>query len=484
MTNTDERRATTASDAVVYTTATDAIELFRRRELSPVELLQAQIDRYEAVNSKVNAVTATHFERALQQARAAEQRYFTGEATRPLEGIPVAIKDLHPIEGEVVTWGSRVYEGVRAEVTMPTVQRLFDAGAIMHLQTTTPEFGHAGHTHTPLWGVTRNPWNLECSSGGSSGGSAVAVAAGMSTIADGTDGGGSIRIPASFNGIFGLKPSFGRNPSGLLPSTSEEFLHFGPLTRSVADAALMQNVMSGPHPRDLSTVRPKELLPTAYDVEAVRGWKIAYSPDLGYYEVDHEVAANTRAAVEVFRSLGATVEEVDLPWNMSAHDAWMTHWEAMFAAACGDLLPRWGYEMDPFTRGVLERGLNHSAVRDIRTQYVRTEMYNHLGPLLEEYDVLICPTIAAPALKADHANDDPDFRINGKPVHPYVQWAMTYPFNLLGQCPVASVPSGFSSAGVPTGLQIVGRTYDELSVMTAAAAFEAAEPWGALVPTL
>lgn len=484
MTDIDERPATAGADALCYTTATEAIGLFRRRELSPVELLQAVIDRYEAVNSKVNAVTATHFDRAMEQARAAEQRYATGAQTRPLEGLPVAIKDLHPIEGEVVTWGSRAYAGVRADATMPTVQRLFDAGAIMHMQTTTPEFGHSGNTSSPLWGITRNPWNLECSAGGSSGGSGVAVATGMTTIADGTDGGGSIRIPASMNGIFGLKPSFGRNPSGLLPSTLEELLHFGPITRTVADAALMQNVMSGAHPRDISTVRPTQTLPTTFDIDSVRGWKIAYSPDLGYFEVDEEVAANTRAAVEVFRALGATVEEVDLGWTMAAYDAWMVHWEAMFAAACGDLLPRWGYEMDPFARGVLERGLTHSAVRDIRTQYVRTEMYNALGPILEDHDVLLCPTIAAKALKADHDNADPDFRINGKPVDPYVQWALTYPFNLLSQCPVASVPTGFSSVGVPTGLQIVGRTYDDLTVMTAAAAFEAAQPWRAQVPVL
>lgn len=310
------------------------------------------------------------------------------------------------------------------------------------------------------------------------------MATGMTTIADGTDGGGSIRIPASLNGIFGLKPSFGRNPSGLLPSNLEEFLHFGPLTRSVADAALMQNVMSGQHPRDISTLRTEQKLPTTYSADALSGWKIAFSPDLGYYEVDKEVAANTLAAVETFRELGCQVDEIDLGWNMAAYDAWMVHWEAMLAAACGDLLPRWGYELDPFMRGLLERGLNHSAVRDIRTQYVRTEMYNKLGPILEEYDVLICPTLAASALKADHANDDSDFKINGKPVDPYVQWSLTYPFNLLSQCPVASVPSGFSSTGVPTGLQIVGKTYDELSVMTAAAAFEAARPWRAHIPSL
>lgn len=403
-----------------YTSATAALEMFRRGDLSPVELMHAVIGRVEIVNPHVNAVTAEHFERALAQAKEAEKRYQRGAPRGPLDGIPLAVKDLHPIEGEIVTWGSRAYDGVRAEYTVPTVQRLFDAGAIMHIQTTTPEFGHAGHTHSPLWGVTRNPWNPDFSSGGSSGGSAVAVATGMTTIADGTDGGGSIRIPASMNGIFGIKPSFGRNPSGLLPSNLEELLHFGPLTRTVADAALMQNVMSGPLATDISTVRPKEDLPTSYP--PVTGWKVAYSPDLGYFEVDREVASNTRAAVEVLSSVGCDVVEVDPGWDMSCYDTWMVHWEAMFAAACGHLIPRWGYELDPFTLSVLERGLQHSAVRDIRGQYVRTAMYDKLGPILAECDVLVCPTTAVPAIPAEHANDNPDFRINGKRVDAYVQW--------------------------------------------------------------
>src|SRR5439155_22973822 len=180
----------------------------------------------------VNAYTETHFERALSQARDAEARYAQDGEVRPLEGISCAIKDLHNLEGEVATWGSKVFAGVNSESTVPTVQRLLDAGAIVHARTTTPEFGHAGHCHTPLWGATRNPWNLDYSSGGSSGGSGVAVAAGMTTVADGTDGGGSIRIPSSACGIFGYKPPFGRNPSALVASNLEQLLHFGPMTRS------------------------------------------------------------------------------------------------------------------------------------------------------------------------------------------------------------------------------------------------------------
>jgi Asp-tRNA(Asn)/Glu-tRNA(Gln) amidotransferase A subunit family amidase len=244
----------------------------------------------------------------------------------------------------------------------------------------------------------------------------------------------------------------------------------------------MQNVMSGFDPRDIMTQREKVELPTTF--EDIRGWKIAVSPDLGYFEVDSEVAANTAAAVDAFRELGCTVEEVDLGWNYSVLDSWTTHWEAMFAAAVGDLLPRWQYEMDPFARGVLQRGMNHSAVREMQTAHVRTEMYQSLGPILENHDVLLCPTLAVPSVPAEHQNDDPDFRINGKRVDAYVQWLMTYPFNLVSQCPVATVPTGFASSGVPTGMQIVGRSFDDLRVFRAAAAFESIRPWRGAIPTL
>lgn len=473
---------TTSADDLCYLTATRAIELFKAKQLSPVELMEAVIERAEDVQPTVNAYTDTYYEDALKQAREAEEKYARGADVRPLEGISCAIKDLHNIEGKVTTWGSKAFQGVAADATVPTVQRLLDAGAIVHARSTTPEFGHAGHCHTPLWGITRNPWNPEYSSGGSSGGAGVAVAAGMTTVADGTDGGGSIRIPASACGVFGYKPPFGRNPSGMLKSDLEMILHFGPITRSVADAALMQNVMSGVHPTDIMTLRDRVELPSTFD--DIRGWKIAVSPDLGYFEVDSEVAANTAAAVEAFRELGCTVEEVDLGWNYGVLDAWTTHWESLFAAAVGDLLPRWQYEMDQFARGVLHRGMAHSAVRELQTQNVRTEMYKSLGPILEQYDVLLCPTLAVPSVRADHRNDDPDFRINGKRVDAYVQWLMTYPFNLVSQCPVATVPTGFASSGVPTGMQIVGRSFDDLRVFEAAAAFESARPWSGTVPSL
>ena len=208
--------------------------------------------------------------------------------------------------------------------------------------------------------------------------------------------------------------------------------------------------------------------------------------DLGYYEVDEEVQKNTRAALDAFRELGCTVEEVDVGWDLSALDAWTTLWEGAFWALAGDLYPRWQYEMDPFVRGILERGAQHDAARYYRSHQVRGRMYQTLAPILDTYNVLLCPTTAAPGIPADHDVARTDFRINGKPLTTsncpgdiYVQWQLCYPFNLIAECPAATVPSGFAAAGVPTGMQIVGRTYDDLSVFRAAADYERAGPGAA-----
>jgi Asp-tRNA(Asn)/Glu-tRNA(Gln) amidotransferase A subunit family amidase len=299
---------------------------------------------------------------------------------------------------------------------------LFDAGAIMHCRTATPEFGYSGVTHSPLWGVTPNPWNLAYTSGGSSGGAAAAVAAGLTTIADGTDGGGSIRIPSSACGIFGYKPPFGRNPLDL-DHPLESLLHYGPMTRCVADAGLMQNVTSGAHLADLCSLRERVVIPEQF--ESIKGWKIAFSMNLGYFEVDPEVQRNTLAAVDTFKGLGCTVQEVDLNWNWGTLDAWMTQWEGLFAGIAEQYLPRWRFEMDPVVVKILERGQTHSAARFYRCNLVRGEMYKALGPILEEHNALICPTLAVPSVKVDHDELNQEYQINGKRVQAYVGWVMT-----------------------------------------------------------
>ncbi|WP_280239179.1 amidase [Nocardia abscessus] len=466
-----------------FLSATEALAAFRSKELSPVELVDALFAQIDAVNSDLNCFTYTYFDRAREQARKAEQIYASSpNSARPLEGIPCAIKDWHAVEGEITTYGSRLFKDFRPDHTAPTVQRLLDAGIIMHARTTTPEFAHSGHTQSPLWGVTRNPWNLDYGPGGSSGGAGAALASGMTTIADGTDGGGSLRSPASVNGVVGYKPPFGRNP--LDPEhPNESLLTYGPLTRTVADAALMQNVMSGVHPGDSTTLRDRVTLPT--DFESVAGLRVALSMDLGYCEVSDVVRANTMAAARTFEQLGCTVEEVDLGWDLSVLEAWLTAWESTVWSLTKHLYTPWRAQLDPFLLGQMEAGSRRTVPEYYAVNSVRQKMFQKLGQVLESHDVLICPTLGIPAVKADHRNDDGTFEINGKPTHPYIGWMLTYPFNLVNQCPVASVPSGFDAeTGIPTGLQIVGKTFDDERVFRFASALEQASSWHQRRPAL
>jgi Asp-tRNA(Asn)/Glu-tRNA(Gln) amidotransferase A subunit family amidase len=256
------------------------------------------------------------------------------------------------------------------------------------------------------------------------------------------------------------------------------------MTRSVADAALMQNVMSGPHADDVCSLREQVRIPEPGALGSIEGWKVAFSIDLGYLEVDPEVQANTRAALEVFRDLGCRVEEVDVGWTWKVYDSWITRWEGMFAASAGHLLSRWREQMDPFVVHLLERGAEHSAAHFYQGNAYRGEMYRRLAPILESHDVLIAPTTGLPSIPADHAKLDDEVRINDKLVPSYVGWVLTHGFNLISYCPVMSVPSGVSACGVPTGIQIVGRSFDDLRVFWAAAAYEAANPWRPRRPRL
>jgi len=467
-----------------YLSASAALAAFRARTLSPVELMQALIARCEAVGPHVNAFTYTFFDRALGQARKAEKAYARRRgAPRPLEGVPVVIKDFHPVAGEITTFGSRMHADFRPATTAPTVARLFAAGAIMHARTTTPEFAHSGATHSPLWGVTRNPYNLDFTPGGSSGGASAALAAGMTTLADGTDAGGSVRIPAAPCNIVGYKPPFGRNPLDL-DHPLETLLHYGPMARTVGDCALMQNVMSGPHAADMLSLRERVLIPESFP--AVRGMKVAVSMDLGFFEVDPTVVANTQGALDVLRSLGCRVQEVDLGWHSGILKPYLEYWEAMAAAFLGgDVLRRWRYEMDPFFVGMIERGMRLRATDHYKINLVRGEIYQKLAPILDKHDALICPTLAVPAVKADHDNGATDFTINGKVVPAYLNWCLTWPFNLTSACPVLAVPSGVCrKTRVPTGIQLVGRSYDDLTVFRLARAYEQARPWAAKRPKL
>lgn len=467
--------STRGADGLCYMTASEALSLFRKKELSPVDLLRAVIRRSEAVNPRLNALTATYYDRALEQARKAEAAYSRGNGSaRPLEGIPVAIKDFHPVAGEITTCGSVTLKDNRPDTTAPTVQRLLDAGAIMHCRTTTPEFAIGIITKSKLFGITRNPWNLAYSPCGSSGGAGAAVAAGMTTLADGTDSGGSIRAPASACGVFGFLPPYGRNPSD--PRfLYESLLRYGPITRNVADAALMQNVMSGQHPEDPATVPGEYRLPA--QLEPIKGRKIALSINLGFYEIDREVESAVRDGARAFSEAGCGVSEVEIGWTSAVADAINVYVEYLVHASCAHLLPEWEDELTPHIKALVARGAKQPAPTLASFAATRVAMYQSIQPVLQQYDLLICPTLAAPGVLAEHDSMDPNFTINGKPVGAYLEWGLTYPFNMLGYLPVASVPCGFTRQGVPIGMQIVGRPFDDLSVFRAAATFELNRPW-------
>jgi aspartyl-tRNA(Asn)/glutamyl-tRNA(Gln) amidotransferase subunit A len=463
------------TDDLPYLSATGALALFRARELSPVELMTAVIERAEAVEPVVNAFAETFYEQAIAAARAAQERYAKGgRAPGPLAGIPVAVKEEAPIAGHRNTLGSLPLRDEVADHTAVFAQRIIDAGGIVHARTTTPEFSCAPFTWSRLWGVTRNPWNTAYSPGGSSGGSAAALAAGTATLATGSDIGGSIRIPSAFCGVTGFKPPYGRVPEVEIFNL-DHYCHEGPLARGVADCALLQNVIAGPHPSDVASIRPKLEIPAALD--PVAGMRIAFSPDLGCYDVDAEVAANAVAAADRLRAAGVTVEEVTLPWDLAAiNRAARIHFGMIFGPSLGDLYPAQAGELTSYARRFAEEAAQVSKDDFVTGLKLEAGLYRPLGELLEEYDALICPTFAVPALPAEYDTGQP-VEINGRPHRDWLDALMTLPFNIASRCPVLSVPSGLSRDGVPTGLSIVGRTYDDVTVFRVAAAHEEGSGW-------
>lgn len=452
-----------------YLPATGALQAFKKKSLSPVELLEAQIQRAEEIEPKINAFTYKHFDEALDGARWAETKYTLGKRTRALEGLGVGIKDESYIKGKPTSNGSLIMQNFVADTTSVNNDRILRSGGLVHARTATPEFSCAAYTHSRLWGITRNPWNPEFTPGGSSGGSAASLSAGTCCIATGSDIGGSIRIPAATCGLVGYKPPYGRN-SDDPPFNLDFYAHTGPLARNVSDAILLQNVMCGPHPKDISTLRPKLRLPASYT--PIKGWRIAFSMDLGFYEVDREVQANTLQALDVFRSLGATVEEVDLGWNHDVLDAAVTYLEHIFGAQLSTLLANHAEEMTDYAREFAERGRLSQASDFVETLMVANKMYATLGPILDKYNVLICPTTALPSVPADFDQSKDTVSINGKAVNPFLGWVMTSPFNTLSRCPVLTVPTGQAVNRIPTSIQIVGRTYCDKDVFQAGIAYE------------
>jgi Asp-tRNA(Asn)/Glu-tRNA(Gln) amidotransferase A subunit family amidase len=391
--------------------------------------------------------------------------------------VPIAIKDFAPMKGRISTKGSHVFRGDVAVSDAIIVENLLKAGAIVMGRTTTPEFTYSSLTDSPLWGITRNPWNVERTPGGSSGGAAAAVASGCVPLAEGTDSGGSVRIPASHCGIVGMKPSFGRIPFEFMESQYDWMTSHGPLSRTVEDAALFLSICQGPDPRDLQAVLPRldlGVLPG----KPGRTHRLALSADLGCYEVDPDVAANLRACADAFADAGYEIEEVDLGWTAEFATAWWSYWDVFMAANFGRYLNEFEDRMHPTLIRAIKDGQKVSAVQLREFEAIFTQAWRQLSPILMRCDALICPTeaIPAPSVHYDEAGAMSDLR-GGK----LTAMDMTMQFNAM-LVPAISVPSGFAGNNLPTGLQIVGSRGEDDVVLGLAALIERSRPWAQVRP--
>ena len=462
-----------------YLPATELLKKFRSKELSPLDVLDAQLARAEQTEPEVNCLSFKYFDQARDQAKKAEQAYAKGSA-RPLEGITITIKDEPMLEGYPTQNGSLLREGYVASYSDPICERVMSAGAIMHARSTTPEFSVHYCTWNYVTGVTRNPWNTDISVGGSSGGSGAALASGVTTLATGSDIGGSIRVPAAFNGVYGFKPPFGRVPE-LPPFSSERYAASGPLGRTLQDVTLLQQIISGPHEDDLYCL-PAYELPSEHG--SVKGMKIALCMDLGFYNVAQDVQDAIRQAVDVLRDQGAEVAEVKLNWDR----------ERTFATISNHL----AYEFGSVLRAEIEAsGIDHDkltpyvkyfALRDdppTATDELEANLYS--GEMLAElnravfangFDALLCPTLATSDVAADY---DPfsgdEVKIDGRAVDHWFDPVMTIAFNILGRFPVMNVPVGLSSIKVPIGMQIIGPKMEDRVPFAIANAYQSGSQW-------
>jgi aspartyl-tRNA(Asn)/glutamyl-tRNA(Gln) amidotransferase subunit A len=458
-------------DELCFLPAVEMRERYSQRELSPVEVTEAILGRIERLNPRYVAYITVTAEIAMEQARAAERAYAPGGEPGILAGIPLSLKDLTPTKGIRTTRGSLLYEDWIPEEDSPLAERVFAAGAVLLGKTNTPEFGWMANTTNRVVGATHNPWRHGMTAGGSSGGAAAAVAAGMGPLAQGSDGGGSIRIPGSFCGIFGLKPSFGLVPM-YPPSAFGDLSHLGPMTRTVRDAALMLDAIAGGDPRDrLSWSSGVDYL--AATEGDISGLRVAWSPDLGFATLDPEVREATERAVRHFEDLGCHVEEAS-PDLERPDDIWWKLWTSSNAAVHSDDLDQVRDRIDPGRIPLIEEGRAMSGPELARQQVLRNDYYVGMLRFMEPYDLLLTPTMARTAFPVDRNRPDD---IAGKPMAYPGDWTpFLEPFNLTGQ-PAATVPCGFDSSGLPIGLQIVGRWHDDATVLRAAAAFEAVAPW-------
>jgi len=459
-------------DEVFWRSALDLAAAIRAKQVSPVEITEAVLARIEALNPRLNAFCLITADLALRDAREAEIAVVKGEPIGPLHGVPVSLKDVIFTRGLRTTGGSRLFAEALPEEDAIAVGRLRAAGAVILGKTNTSELGHKAVTENPLFGVTRNPWNLELTPGGSSGGAAAAVASGLGPLALGTDGGGSVRIPAAFCGVYGLKPSWGRVPQHPSFPGWEHLSVTGPITRTVRDAALVLDAIAGGDDRDRHSLPREDGSYVESCDEDIKGLHVAWTPDLGYATVDPAVQALCENAAGELEALGCHVEVVNPGWEDS-EEIFRTIVAAQFYAHWSDQLPAQEAQLDPSLVKFIRRG-GAVSTRDYVLAMDRARAYWHEAQtFLQRFDLLLTPTVAV----APFAAGQPAPReIAGQAISVLGWMPFTFPFNLTGQ-PAASVPAGFTEDGLPVGLQIIGRRNADRTVLAASAAYEAACPW-------
>ena len=465
---------------ICFMPAWEMREKIKCQELTSQEITEVIIERIEKINPIINAYCTPTFELAREQAKKADARVKDNKTIPLLNGIPTSIKDLVEVKGVRTTMGSKIYENHIPDDDAFVVKRLKNAGCVILGKTNTPEFGFKGVTDNLIFGPTLNPWNLEKTSGGSSGGAGAAVASGISPLAQGSDGGGSIRHPACFCGTYGLKPTFGRVPIYPPHKINVNLSVIGPLTRYVSDAAFMLDAMKGPFEGDRLSLPSDNILYSEHVNEKPDKLKIGYTLDLGYAKVvDSEMEKAVINSVYKFETMGWDVEEAKFE-GLDPSLAFSTHWLVAFGHEMEPYLKEWSEKIDPLLKTWIEAGLRFPSSSFPLAMKMRSEFYEVIHTAFKTYDILVTPTTAVPAFEFGIAAPT---KINGIEVSPTGWQPFTFPFNFTGH-PAASIPCGWTKGNLPLGMQIVSRRFNELLILQVSKAFEDIAPWQDKKPIL
>ena len=464
-----------SDDDLAFASATELRRLIAEKKVSPVEVTELYFSRIDELDSQLNSYLTLTPDEAMRSAKAAEEAVMRGDSLAPLHGLPTSIKDLEITRDIRTTAGSLVFEDRIPDEDSTVVERVRGAGAVILGKTNTPEFGLLGATENRLGDHCRNPWNTDRTTGGSSGGAGAAVAAALCSLATGSDGGGSIRIPASFCGVYGIKPTQGRVPrysGAAAPIIANQLSQSGPMTRTVRDSALLLQVLAGHDPRDHSSLRdaPPDFVAAAD--RDIKGLRVAWSPDFGYAAVEPEVVDISSRAAKVFEELGCSLEASDLTLE-SPFDAFWSLFSANIYSIYGYLLDDDADRLTWYAMECLENGARVSGSQYTKALGQLDRVKAQFAEQFERYDLLLSPTMAVDAFPVGRYPK----QIAGREVEPFWGYLpFTFPINMAGH-PAASIPCGFSADGLPVGLHVIGRRGDEATVIAASAAFERAKPW-------